>query len=508
MRATETTAPLARAPFPTTPAEIRALLPSGLDRVAGFVALVAVSVAVGAAAAGTDDVVAFIGDHVEVAFAAAALVWVAIVARGPVACLAGVAAAATAGGHVVIASVGGADLMIGDLFFLPLVAWAVWLAVTRPRARAEREPRVALGQGAVVAFLAIGALSLLQVAASDPGRLQVSAISFGRFCQTVLLAWLAATVIRTPRQLALVLGAAALGATVSIGAALVEGVQDAGALATARFEGFLGPNGIGLVGGFLLILGVFGAFGDDRRQRIALAVAGVAGLLLGKSVGAFVATGIALAAGVALGQATSSRQRGLSTFVAFAVALVAVVGVVQTLRPAATPGTPEFRDSSTAQRVIVGAAAIEMFERHPVFGVGWRRSDSAAVSSDRDIAFELRARFQGARHDFFPDVAPTSVHNSYLQILAELGLVGFVAFAFLIAAVGVGAVEIVRSLPRGDPLWAPARALTLGLLLTVIWLNDNPLYGGQVETVLLAISVGCLGAIARMRRARPAAGTA
>ncbi len=42
----------------------------------------------------------------------------------------------------------------------------------------------------------------------------------------------------------------------------------------------------------------------------------------------------------------------------------------------------------------------------------------------------------------------------------------------------------------------------MGLLLAVIWYNDNPLYGGQPETVLPALFVGMLVAIAQLTAPR------
>jgi hypothetical protein len=40
--------------------------------------------------------------------------------------------------------------------------------------------------------------------------------------------------------------------------------------------------------------------------------------------------------------------------------------------------------------------------------------------------------------------------------------------------------------------------LALALVLILLWLNDNPLYGGQVETITLALLLGTLAALARM----------
>ncbi len=218
------------------------------------------------------------------------------------------------------------------------------------------------------------------------------------------------------------------------------------------------------------------------------------------------ATGIAIPAGLALRQAATSLERVATAVAVLALMVVAVLGIVQVLRPGATPGSADFRTSSTSQRIIVGWAAVEMFRRDPVLGVGWRRSDAPEVIGDREIAFKLRTRFQGASEEFFPDVTPTSVHNAYLQVLAELGFIGLLALAFMLAGVGTAMVRVVRALPRGDPLWAPARALTLVALLILVWLNDNPLYGGQVETVMLAIAVGGVFAIGRIAARRQSAG--
>ena len=85
-----------------------------------------------------------------------------------------------------------------------------------------------------------------------------------------------------------------------------------------------------------------------------------------------------------------------------------------------------------------------------------------------------------------------------MQVLADLGLVGFALFAALIVAIGVGAWRLLRRLDRADDLWPEAWAVSLGLLLIVVWLNDNPLFGAQVETILAALLVGTLAALSRL----------
>ena len=196
---------------------------------------------------------------------------------------------------------------------------------------------------------------------------------------------------------------------------------------------------------------------------------------------------------------------------------IVVFGLVQVVRPEAIPGSEAFRSGSAAHRLVVGAAGLEVFERNPVIGVGWRGSDSPRVIGDRDVVADVRQRFPDVRPIFYPDVNPTSVHNTYIQILADLGLVGFALFVVLLTAIALRARSLLRRLGRAHELWPYAFAISLGLLLVLIWHNDNPLYGGQLDTVLPALLVGGLAAISRLtlpvaRTAEtlryPAAGTA
>jgi hypothetical protein len=38
----------------------------------------------------------------------------------------------------------------------------------------------------------------------------------------------------------------------------------------------------------------------------------------------------------------------------------------------------------------------------------------------------------------------------------------------------------------------------MSLVLVLVWLNDNPLYGGQIETTLIPLGVGILAALSRI----------
>jgi O-antigen ligase len=470
-------------------------LRGGSWRALGLVCLVLLSVALGR------DVAAIGGDEprlgavlLAVAAASACAVLVAI---GPVLCLAAIAALAAAGWLPVLGQFGGVDLTLADVFYVGAVAgWASGALKESANAAGPTRAGSLIPQLPAILFLAFAGLTLWHVQVVDPGELEDSLISWLRLVQTASLGWLAAAVIRTKRDVTIVLAAVAVGGTVAVSLALESAVSGGGDLLVERYAATFDANALGLVSGLLLVLAAFAGVGGRPWQRLVVGATGVVGLLLAKSVGAFIATGLALGLGASLAARGSHLQRATRAVVALAIAGVLVFGLVQFLRPSSSPTDAGFRESSASQRIIVGAAGLEVFERNPVIGTGWRRSDSPTVIGDAAIASELRSRFPGARQDFFPDVSPTSVHNAYVQVLADLGLVGFALFAAAVASVGLGIARVLRRV-RDRELWSQAWCASLGLVLILLWLNDNPLFGGQTETILLALLVGILAAIGR-----------
>jgi O-antigen ligase len=439
---------------------------------------------------------------------AAASACAVLVAIGPVVCLAAIGGLAAAGWLPVLGQFGGVDLTLADVLYVgAVVGWASGALKERARAASPTRARSLIPQLPAILFLAFAGLTLWHVQAVDPGELGDSLISWLRLVQTASLAWLAAAVIETKRDLTIVLGSIATGASVAVLLALEHAITDGGNPLVDRYAGTLGPNSLALTSGLLLVFAVCGAPSPRWSNRLTLGLTGLVGLVLAKSVGAFVATGLALAVGASFAGQRTPLERATRVVVALAIASVVVFGVVQFLRPSSTPTHAGFRESSASQRIIVGAAGLEVFERNPVIGAGWRRSDSPAVIGDPEVASELRSRFSDARQDFFPDVNPASVHNTYVQMLADLGLIGFGLFATAIASIGLGIQRVLRRV-RGSELWPLAWSSALGLVVILLWLNDNPLYGGQVETIGLAVLVGALAAIGwRVGAAAPEAET-
>ncbi len=102
--------------------------------------------------------------------------------------------------------------------------------------------------------------------------------------------------------------------------------------------------------------------------------------------------------------------------------LVVGLGVAMALRPGNLPMSSEFGESTTVHRVVFADAGLEVFQQHPLFGIGWQRAP-VEIGSPPVIA-ALQKRFGGSVNpDFIPEGGRNSeVHNAYVQVLAEAGL--------------------------------------------------------------------------------------
>lgn len=298
----------------------------------------------------------------------------------------------------------------------------------------------------------------------------------------------------------MVLAALAGAATVEVLLALLgaAGQADAGPLGL-RGGGLVNPNELGLVSGLLILFAVFGALGPSPLHRVPLGVVGAVGLLQSQSVGSLVATSVAMLLGLVFLVAPSRRilaAGALRAATALGIAIVLAYGVAAVIRPSNLPTSEGFRDSSAGHRTVMAAAGLELFERNPVIGVGWRRSEDPEVIGDPGLNGELRARFPATRNEFFPDVTPASVHNAYVQVMADLGAIGLGLFLFMLASVGLGVRRVLQAVPRGSPEHRQLWFMAWGLVLILVWLNDNPLYGAQPETVYPALFIGAIAGLA------------
>lgn len=246
-----------------------------------------------------------------------------------------------------------------------------------------------------------------------------------------------------------------------------------------------------------------------RGPRERLAALGCAGLLLvplalSFSRGAWIATAVVCTAQVAV----TGLRRAARLFAAAAAVGVVLVGglgvgteMLQERLSSITQVTAA-PDQSVTDRYTMWAAALDMWQEHPVTGVGlknfpaYRDSHaSLALSSGSDVA--------GAGQSFRrqPLLSP---HNMYLLVLSEQGLLGLGAIVGCWAALLVLGVRRLAAVRRGPPGGTDCALIACGLL---VWQLVDFAYAdiGGPSTVLTAVVFGLTAwwALADRRTAVP-----
>jgi O-antigen ligase len=390
---------------------------------------------------------------------------------------------------------------IADGFFGGLVLWWI-LDVGRGR-EPEGKARELIPVWPILVLLTWIAVTIVLTA--PPGKAGDPTVAFLRLLQTAMIGVLAARYIRTAADVRVMLWSIVIGAVAAIAFATSGTTADAGG--SLRGDPDLDPNAIGLASGLLVLLAVFPALTRRALPRVLLAAVGIGGLVGSSSIGALVGTSVAIGVGLALLGRPRVGPRGAKLFAAFAGLLLA--GAVawagaSLMRPDNLPTAERFRHSSTYVRAVVAAGGVELAKQNPWTGVGWRQSSEHDVIGDPAVTRELRADFRNAPDAVFPDVSPASVHNSYVQIAAELGVVGLALFVALIGTVVIGMRRAFRRTRHGTSERMELAYIACALLLVAVWLNDNALYGGQIETVVCAVLVGAIAGRAAGMRPLPA----
>ena len=261
---------------------------------------------------------------------------------------------------------------------------------------------------------------------------------------------------RGARALASSAGIAALAAVVPLASkasALGWGAAFPRGIATSRVS-TVGRD-VNAAGSFYaLAFGVTaGLVAVDRRFRLPWGLVGIltlAGLwLTGSRLGLAAMALVAVVMAAALG----ARRKGRAAVAAAAVAVGLVVFVGGFLYSTAAVRT---RAAVALEwRVQHGTTALRMFAAHPVFGAG--------VGRFYALSPEYASPDWGRRGN---------AHNNFLQILAELGLVGLALLAGLVGRV-LWRTWRARDVLRSDPLAACLAGGVLAYVLT--WFAGHPL---------------------------------
>lgn len=264
----------------------------------------------------------------------------------------------------------------------------------------------------------------------------------------------------------LIAGAAAAGALnlwrIWLGALRLESpiLVFLGYLRTLRFNVHYGD--VNAAGAYFMmtLLPALAAFWTRQRWLWALPVLSIALSLMLSGSRTAIFAGIAAAMVTFYlarreGRPSISAARRRTTAAVAIVLVIAGAGIVFLL--AARNATPALQ--ALRFRVEFARTSIQMLRSAPVFGIGV--GEYATRSSEFSSPELLKTYPQGE-----------NAHNNFLQVLSELGLVGFAVFAWVLGAAGAAAA---RNLARDRRNLLRLAATAGALAFVIAWLAGHPL---------------------------------
>jgi len=307
----------------------------------------------------------------------------------------------------------------------------------------------------MIAFLAWTALSLLWATYTGAG---ISAIS--RYVPNMLLLPIACMAIRTRRDLLLVLGAIVIGAVIAAAFGILQPPSPTGiAEGAERATGTIGdPNE--LAAALLLGLGLGAGLALSRGRSPVLRLGGALaipicalGIFLSLSRGGLIALGVLLVAGTVLG----GRWRGVMT--GFLV-LVVAAGVLYFTQIASPPARERITTADGGSgRSDLWKVGLRMVKAHPLEGVGVGNFQLVAADYVLQPGVLVRA-------EVIFSSAPKITHNTYLEVMDEMGIPGFLLFMVIVVGCVGCALRAARIWSeRGD---IGMEALARSVLLTLV----------------------------------------
>lgn len=385
-----------------------------------------------------------------------------------------------------------ADSAISPAKVAGVVLVGAWLALL---ATAKVSPRNFFNERTGLFFLLLAFLgwSAMSLAWADVQGEAVTSVQ--RYVLNAVLIPIAYTAVRDDRNLVRVLGALLVGATVSG----ISGILAGGGAQAARAAGTVGDANE-LAAALVLSLGVAAGFVANRElgplaRILGGAAAGVCllGILLSLSRGGLLGLVAACVAAVVVG----GRWRGRIILVASGVL---VTGVTYFVLFASLPAKERVTNTTGGGtgRLDLWTVAERMIADRPIEGVGTGQFQSSSVH------YLLRP---GAieRGDFILS-QPKVAHNTYLSVLAELGIVGGVLFGALIAVSVVSLLRAAALYQRADDkrMEMLVRGLVIGVLgylATLLFISENY---SKLFWIVLALGPVVLAVAREQGRREPA----
>ena len=392
-------------------------------------------------------------------------------------------------------ALGSVDLRITDTFYVALVIWVIFARRRDPGGRGAD-----VGQRQLVLWFLGVAISLYPVIIlGSPGDLTEPLLAVLRLVETLSLVWIVPYVARSIRDLRVIFGVLSAVLTYEVGRSIISSGLS-GTLSDS-LEGANNKNTMGLLAAVLVILAIAAPL-LPRSGRAVMLVVGLSGVVLARSIGSIAALAIVVAFFGVTSQSRARdtrRARRLLTLPRLLVVVAIGLMLTSVLRPEnVASSSSEINQSTTVHRQVLATAGLQLFIENPIVGVGWARGP-AEIGSVR-IDEVLRKQFSSVNPEFFPRKNPTNVHNAYVEVIAETGIVGLVLFLIFVVTAFRRIRHILNDPSLSVDALAYARCAAAIILCVAVWFNDNAVFGLQPETVFLAVMLGVVAAIPAVDR--------
>ncbi len=361
-------------------------------------------------------------------------------------------------------------------------------ARSRPAPAWSRHPIVLT---AMVGFVAVGAASTAWAVNTD----QVRTLTIRLITEALVFLAIGVFLLRRHQLYALACTVLAAGVASTLAGVALHTEAFGRAIGT-----FTDPNEY--ASAMVVSIGMgFGAMGAARTawgRRACVAGIGLCtwGVLVSQSRGGLIAIGVA-GLYVVLSSRGRERVRMMgATFVLFAAFLSVLM-----LTPTGQQSLERITNGDSSGRSDLWRIAILEFQDFPLHGVGLGNYPAVAK---RYITAETE------HSELVVSVAPRTTHNSYLEIAAELGLLGLGTFAVFVGGcivLGMRGVRAARRL-RDDGTVAIGRgivAATIGFFASCIFLSNHY---SEIIWALLASCVAYHAYVVRQLRLAAALETA
>jgi O-antigen ligase len=326
----------------------------------------------------------------------------------------------------------------------------------------------------------------------------VAAADAFQIAQEMLFMFIVYSAISEPRHLRWLLWAFIGGATLTalVGLEGATAPDRYSALGEERLRGGVGdPNYLAafLVPAIVFALFMFAAQRGAFQRWLSMSSVVICSLALFRteSRGGLVASGVVLVVAVFLSGPVRFRALALiSTIAAFGVFYFTLVAP-----PQALARITEFHANQGSGRVDLWEVAVQVFRDHPIIGVGagnFRVVEPAYAITDINLR----------RLDLVVDLTKV-VHNTYLHLLTEIGLIGLALFvSMIVAAIALGMRAIKKDSKLRD---LEMEILARGLVVGTIGMLAAFFFISAQHEKQLPLLLGALAALSKVSRNSAAA---